>query len=233
MAADSLTSSAPNAGHPDAAAPEPRGPERPSALVIATGNPGKLREFAALLAALPLEVRPQPPGLEVEESGSSFAANARLKAEAVARVSGCWTLADDSGLEVAALGGAPGVFSARYAASDPERIARLLRELDEVGQRRAAAGLPLDRGACYCAALAVADPCGVIRLEVEGRCPGEILEEPRGEGGFGYDPVFLVPGLGRTFAQLDKAEKAAVGHRGRAFALLEPQLRQLLATQGG
>jgi XTP/dITP diphosphohydrolase len=201
--------------------------------VIATGNPGKLREFAALLAALPLEIRPQPPGLEVEESGSTFAANARLKAEAVARASGCWTLADDSGLEVVALGGAPGVFSARYGASDPERIARLLRELDEVGRQKAAAGLPLDRGARFCAALAVADPTGVIRLEVEGHCPGEILEEPRGEGGFGYDPVFLVPGLGRSFAQLDKAEKAAVGHRGRAFALLEPQLRQLLATADG
>jgi XTP/dITP diphosphohydrolase len=201
--------------------------------VIATGNPGKLREFAALLAALPLEIRPQPPGLEVEESGSTFAANARLKAEAVARASGCWTLADDSGLEVVALGGAPGVFSARYGASDPERIARLLRELDEVGRQKAAAGLPLDRGARFCAALAVADPTGVIRLEVEGHCPGQILEEPRGEGGFGYDPVFLVPGLGRSFAQLDKAEKAAVGHRGRAFALLEPQLRQLLATADG
>ena len=220
-------------GHLEAAAPEFRGPGGPSALVIATGNPGKLREFAALLAALPLEIRPQPPGLEVEESGSTFAANARLKAEAVARASGCWTLADDSGLEVVALGGAPGVFSARYGASDPERIARLLRELDEVGRQKAAAGLPLDRGARFCAALAVADPTGVIRLEVEGHCPGEILEEPRGEGGFGYDPVFLVPGLGRSFAQLDKAEKAAVGHRGRAFALLEPQLRQLLATADG
>jgi XTP/dITP diphosphohydrolase len=202
-------------------------------LVIATGNAGKLREFAALLAALPLEIRPQPQGLEVEETGSTFAANARLKAEAVARASGCWTLADDSGLEVAALGGAPGVFSARYAPSDPARIDRLLQELAAAGRRRAAAGLESDRSARFCAALAVADPSGAIRLEVEGHCPGQILEGPRGEGGFGYDPVFLVPSLGRTFAELDKAEKAAVGHRGRAFALLEPLLRQLLAPGGG
>ncbi|MFN9695391.1 MAG: RdgB/HAM1 family non-canonical purine NTP pyrophosphatase [Synechococcaceae cyanobacterium] len=217
----------------DSAEPEPAAPEVspvvvPTVLVIASGNPGKLREFAALLAALPLEIRPQPPGLEVEETGRTFASNARLKAEAVARACGCWTLADDSGLEVDALGGAPGVFSARYAASDPERIARLLRELAAVGQQRAAAGLEPDRRARFCAALAVADPSGAIRLEVEGHCRGQILEEPRGEGGFGYDPVFLVPELGRTFAQLDKAEKAAAGHRGRALALLEPRLRQLL-----
>ena len=212
---------------PSAASPPP------TPLVIATGNPGKLREFAALLAALPLRIEPQPPGLEVEETGGTFAANARLKAETVARACGRWTLADDSGLEVEALAGAPGVFSARYAASDPERIARLLRELAEVGRQRAAAGLAEDRRARFCAALAVADPAGTIRLEVEGHCPGEILEAPRGAGGFGYDPVFLVPRLGRTFAELAKAEKAAVGHRGRAFALLEPRLRQLLLPGNG
>jgi XTP/dITP diphosphohydrolase len=233
MAADPLKPMAGDRGQPKGAATEARTVAPPMALVIATGNPGKLREFAALLAALPLEIRPQPPGLEVKETGSTFAANARLKAEAVAQASGCWTLADDSGLEVEALGGAPGVFSARYAASDPERIARLLRELAENGRQRAANGLAPERGARFCAALAVADPTGAIRLEVESHCHGQILEEPRGEGGFGYDPLFLVPELGRTFAQLNKAEKAAVGHRGRAFALLEPQLRQLLAAVGG
>jgi XTP/dITP diphosphohydrolase len=224
---------------PFAAAAEPHPPARVAAgsaagqsrtpLVIATGNAGKLREFAALLAALPLEVRPQPAGLEVEESGSTFAANARLKAEAVARACGCWTLADDSGLEVTALGDAPGVMSARYASSDALRIARLLAELEAAGRQRAAAGLAEDRSARFCAALAVADPDGVVRLEVEGYCAGRILEAPRGLGGFGYDPVFLVPELDRTFAELGKEEKAGIGHRGRAFAQLEPLLRQLLA----
>jgi len=197
-------------------------------LVIASGNAGKVREFAALLAALPLEVRPQPEGLEVEETGATFAENARLKAEAVARATGCWALADDSGLAVEALGGAPGVRSARYAATDAARIARLLGELAVATDQRRTAGLPPDRRAAFVAALALADPAGVVRLEVEGRCEGVIAEAPRGTGGFGYDPVFLVPELNLTFAEIDKATKGRVGHRGRAFALLEPGLRELL-----
>jgi len=223
----------------------------PTPLVIASGNAGKIREFAALLADLPLEIRAQPEGLEVEETGATFAENARLKATAVALASGCWALADDSGLAVAALGGEPGVHSARYAASDAERIARLLRELEAVraGLGKAAvagarvrdpfppgddpltttASVIADRSARFTAALALADPSGAIRLEVEGHCPGVILEAPRGAGGFGYDPVFLVPELGQTFAEMDKATKGLIGHRGRAFALLEPGLRQLLA----
>lgn len=200
----------------------------PLPLVIASGNAGKIREFASLLAELPLAVQPQPPGLEVEETGSTFAANARLKAEAVALACGCWALADDSGLEVSALGGAPGVHSARWAESDAARIARLLAELAAANAERLAAGLAGDRSARFSAALAVADPQGRIRLEVEGHCPGEILEAPRGSGGFGYDPVFLVPELGLSFAEMDKATKGRVGHRGRAFALLEPELRSLL-----
>ena len=194
----------------------------PRPLVIASGNPGKVREFAALLAELPLEVLPQPPDLEVEETGTTFAANAQLKAEAVARATGCWALADDSGLAVEALDGAPGVFSARYAPTDAERIARLLAELEAATTRRAA----------FVAALALADPQGVVQLAVEGRCEGLITEAPRGEGGFGYDPVFLVPELGLTFAEMDKATKARIGHRGRAFAALEPQLRALLGAGG-
>jgi XTP/dITP diphosphohydrolase len=202
-------------------------------LVIASGNAGKIREFAGLLAELPLEIRPQPEGLDVAETGTTFAENARLKAVAVARASGCWALADDSGLSVTALEGAPGVQSARYADTDGARIARLLRELAAANARRASAGLPEDRTAHFTAALAVADPGGLVRLEVEGYCPGEILGDPRGEGGFGYDPVFLVPELGLSFAEMDKATKASIGHRGRAFALLEPRLRELLAAQTG
>lgn len=221
-------------------------------LVIASGNAGKLREFSALLAHLPLQIRPQPEGLEVEETGITFAENARLKARAVALASGCWALADDSGLSVTALGGAPGVQSARYAPTDGQRIERLLRELaaatadatviatapvvpapaaagtDPGTMQATGAGEPPDRSARFTAALAVADPAGVIRLEVEGHCPGVILEVPRGSGGFGYDPVFLVPEAGLSFAEMDRATKARLGHRGRAFALLEPRLRALL-----
>ncbi|SBO43712.1 RdgB/HAM1 family non-canonical purine NTP pyrophosphatase [Cyanobium sp. NIES-981] len=199
-------------------------------LVIASGNSGKVREFGQLLAALDLEVRPQPAGLEVEETGSTFAENARLKAIAVARATGCWALADDSGLSVEALGGAPGVHSARYADSDPARIARLLSELADATDQPDATGTRPGRQARFTAALAVAGPTGTVHLEVEGHCPGLILEAPRGEGGFGYDPVFYVPEAGRTFAEMDRATKARLGHRGRAFAMLEPGLRALLAS---
>ena len=188
------------------------------ALVLASGNAGKLREFSQLLAALNLEIRPQPEGLEVAETGDTFAANARLKATAVALATGCWALADDSGLSVSALGGAPGVHSARYADSDSARILRLLKELDGAD----------DRSARFTAALAVADPNGSIRLEVEGNCPGVILRQARGQGGFGYDPVFFVPDTGLTYAEMDKTLKGQVGHRGQAFALLAPQLQALL-----
>ena len=206
MATSSAAASAPASGRP--------------ALVIASGNAGKVREFGHLLAELELQIRPQPKGLEVKETGDTFAENARLKASAVARASGCWALADDSGLSVSALGGAPGVHSARYAPSDQERIARLLRELDGAG----------DRSARFTAALAVADPSGTIRLEVEGVCPGVILRDARGTGGFGYDPVFFVPEAGLTYAEMDKGLKGRIGHRGQAFALLAPQLRALLGS---
>ncbi|MEA5414717.1 RdgB/HAM1 family non-canonical purine NTP pyrophosphatase [Synechococcus sp. BA-132 BA5] len=204
-------------------------PAPPTVLVIASGNAGKVREFAHLLTGLPLQVRAQPEGLEVEETGTSFAANARLKAEAVARATGHWALADDSGLAVEALGGAPGVHSARYADSDTSRIARLLRELGAADQRRQEQGLPSDRRAAFVAALAVADPSGATRLEVEGRCEGVILESPRGSGGFGYDPVFFVPSAGLSYAEMDKGLKGRLGHRGQAFAKLEAELQDLLS----
>ena len=188
-------------------------------LVIASGNAGKIREFEGLLKALPVNVRPQPEGLEVEETGTTFAANARLKAIAVGRATGEWALADDSGLSVDALDGAPGVHSARYAPTDPERIARLLTALNGSSQRKAH----------FCAALCIAAPDGRVLLEVEGRCQGQITRTPRGEQGFGYDPIFEVDGTGQTFAEMPLAEKKQHGHRGRAFAALEPQLRELLA----
>jgi XTP/dITP diphosphohydrolase len=207
----------------------------PTVLVIASGNAGKLREFSALLADLGLETRPQPEGLEVEETGRTFAENARLKAVAVARATGCWALADDSGLSVDALGGAPGVHSARYADSDAARIERLLSELADANAATTngaspEATSPANRHARFTAALAVADPTGRVVLEVEGHCPGTILEAPRGEGGFGYDPVFFVPEAGLTFAEMSHGQKAELGHRGRAFAALKPQLQTLLTA---
>ena len=206
----------------------PVNPATPSVLVIASGNAGKVREFGALLADLGLATQPQPPGLEVEETGASFAENARLKAAAVALATGCWALADDSGLSVEALGGAPGVHSARYGSSDADRIARLLRELGAAQPAEATVGASANRRAQFTAALALAAPDGRIVLEVEGHCPGTILEAPRGEGGFGYDPVFFVPEAGQTFAEMPHSLKAQLGHRGRAFALLKPQLQALL-----
>ena len=195
-------------------------------LVIASGNAGKVREFAQLLEGLGLDTQPQPEGIEVEETGSTFAANARLKAEAVAKATGQWALADDSGLSVDALGGVPGVHSARYAATDAARIERLLQELHDAGALD-----PEARSARFTAALALADPSGRVVLEVEGHCPGQILMERRGDGGFGYDPVFFVPEVQLTFAEMPKALKADVGHRGRAFAALKPQLQALLAQE--
>jgi len=193
-------------------------------LMIASGNAGKVREFGRLLADLGLETQPMPEALEVEETGSTFAENARLKAEAAARATGCWALADDSGLSVDALGGAPGVHSARYADTDTTRIQRLLQELADAG-----ATTPSARSAQFTAALALASPEGEVVLEVEGICPGTILEAPRGEGGFGYDPVFFVPEAKLTFAEMPHSQKAELGHRGRAFAALKPQLRAALA----
>ena len=189
-------------------------------LVIASGNQGKIREFQGLLSGLPLLVEPQPEGLEVEETGTTFAANARIKALAVAQATGQWALADDSGLSVSALNGAPGVHSARYAPTDPARIEKLLAALLNCPQR----------GAYFSAALCVAAPDGQVLLEVEGRCEGQITKAPRGDQGFGYDPIFEVNKTGRTFAEMVLAEKKRYGHRGRAFALLEPLLKKLISV---
>jgi len=138
----------------------------------------------------------------------------------VAKATGHWALADDSGLSVTALNGAPGVHSARYAPTDPERIQKLLAALLNCPQR----------GAYFSAALCVAAPDGQVLLEVEGRCEGQITKVPRGDQGFGYDPIFEVTNTGRTFAEMPLAEKKSYGHRGRAFALLEPLLKNLISV---
>lgn len=193
-----------------------------SVLVIASSNSGKVGEFRGLLGeVLPhgaVEVRPQPAGVTVEETGADFLANACLKAAAVARFAGAWALADDSGLCVDALDGRPGIHSARYAPSDAQRMGRLLEEL--AGRQ--------DRSARFITALALARPDGSIALTGQGVSEGAILEAPIGEGGFGYDPLFWIPAVGRSFAQMTPAQKRRHGHRGRAFAALQPQLAALL-----
>ncbi len=189
-------------------------------LIVATGNPGKLQEMQAYLHDLPLALELKPPELDIEETGTTFAENARLKASQVAAALQAWAIADDSGLAVEALGGAPGLYSARYGNSDRDRIARLLRELGDREQRQAQ----------FVCALAVARPDGAIAAESEGVCPGEILRAPTGSGGFGYDPIFLVPEVGLSFAEMTADQKHALSHRGRAFASLHPQLQALLAA---
>ena len=198
-------------------------------LVLGTRNRKKQAEIAEILGDLGLELAdltawPDLP--EVEETGTTFEENARLKAAAVAKGTGHWASGEDSGLVVPALGGAPGVWSARYAGKQGDDIAnnaKLLTELD---------GFPDEkRGAYYVCAAALADPSGDVRAVVEGRCHGVIIREPRGRGGFGYDPLFLIPEYHRTFGELSATVKHALSHRGRALAKLRPVLRELLVTK--
>lgn len=191
-------------------------------IVLASSNPGKLREFGAvcdlgleLVAMSALGLRALP-----KETGFSYAENALLKAAAAALASGLPALADDSGLEVEALGGAPGLYSAHFGGeglSDGERIAYLLSRLK---------GIPREaRAARFVSVIALAMPSGRFEL-FEGSCTGTILPGPRGDGGFGYDPVFYSPELGKTFAEADLSEKQRVSHRGRALAQLAAWLQQ-------
>ncbi len=186
-------------------------------LVVATQNLGKLKEMQHHLSGLPWDLQLMPSGLEVEETGETFFENACLKASQVAKQLGQWAIADDSGLSVLALNGAPGVYSARYGKDDADRISRLLNELGDTA----------NRAAQFVCAIAIANPEGEIICHAEGICPGEILAAPQGECGFGYDPVFYVPEAGLSFAEMSKDQKREVSHRGRAIALLIPQLERL------
>jgi XTP/dITP diphosphohydrolase len=194
-------------------------------VLLATRNPGKLREYESLLQGLPVRWRLLSDlgiDTEVEETGETFEENARLKALAYTRESGLPTLADDSGLVVDALGGAPGVRSARYAgpsASDEDRYRMLLRNLEDVPDE--------ERDARFVCVVAVALPDGMLKT-APGTVEGRITREPRGTGGFGYDPVFWVTEMGCTMAQLDTGDKNRVSHRGRALAALRPELVRLL-----
>jgi XTP/dITP diphosphohydrolase len=191
-------------------------------LIVATSNPGKLREMQAYLTDSPWELSLKPAELDVDETGDTFAANAAQKASMVAIALNCWTIADDSGLAVDALNGAPGIYSARYANSDQERIDRLLRELTNFPD-------PQQRQAQFVCAIAVARPDGSIAAAAEGICRGEILTAPRGIGGFGYDPLFYVPAQQLAFAEMSVATKRKISHRGIAFGLISRELTSLAA----
>jgi len=186
-------------------------------LVIASGNEGKIKEFKKLLEDFPFNLLSQPFGFEIEETGKTFMENARIKAIAVSKETGCLSLADDSGLGVDALGGAPGIYSSRYANSDKERIKKLLAELKPFPNRKAK----------FECALCIASE-GKVLIEVTGFCEGEITFSRKGENGFGYDPIFEVAGLGETFAEMSYDKKKQIGHRGNAFKLLKPELENLL-----
>lgn len=192
-------------------------------LLIVTDNPGKKREYRALMAALPVLLRfPSDLGyrIEVQEDRTTYGENAARKARAGVQVSGLLSLADDSGLEVDALGGAPGVRSARYTpGSDADRIAALLAHLD---------GIPWERRtARFRCVIAIATPEGDL-YTAEGTCEGIIATAPAGTGGFGYDPVFYLPEFGCTMAQLPPEVKNRISHRARAVEAALPILQQLL-----
>ena len=180
--------------------------------VLATHNPGKLREMGEILKDFGIEVvSPRDLGItvDVEETGTTFAENAMLKAKAICKEANLPAIADDSGLCVDALNGAPGVYSARYGGEGLDDKGRYMLLLSSLR------GAPT-RAAHFACAVACAFPSGDT-LTAEGRCDGSIAYAPLGEGGFGYDPVFLLPGTGKTFGQLTQEEKSAVSHRGRAL----------------
>lgn len=195
-------------------------------LLIATGNAGKIREMEELLADLPLILRGLkefPDVAEVEETGATFEENAVLKAGGYALQTGLWTVADDSGLEVEALDGAPGVFSARYAgenASDAEKIAKLLGEMKNATGRRA-------RFVC---SVAVADEKGSIKFLADGECAGRIALTASGTKGFGYDPIFVPDGYRETFGELSGDIKRQISHRARAMKKIIQYLRAFYGT---
>lgn len=209
---------------------------RPIILVLGTRNRKKCREMAELIAPghAPSLFRSRleihsidefPEAIEVDEDGETFAANARKKAMEQARRVSRWVLADDSGLEVDALGGAPGVISARYAGEPCDDAANNRKLLEALSNRPDS-----ERGAGFRCALCLADPSGTPRLEVQAACRGRIAHAPRGTGGFGYDCLFLVPEYHQTFGELSPLVKHHLSHRARAFARLQTGLDRLIES---
>ena len=191
-------------------------------IVIASRNKGKIAEILQILAETPVKLRslvdfPDTPA--VEETGSTFVENARLKARAVAKHTKLWALADDSGIEVDALGGRPGILSARYAGGDGANNERVLREMAAIPDAK--------RTARFRAAMVLAAPDGAILAETEGAVEGLIAREARGTSGFGYDPLFLVPEFGQTMAELGLEIKNRISHRSLALRRLRDRMAEL------
>ena len=192
-------------------------------IVLGSRNGGKIRELSGMLVSHEITVlglTDFPDAPDVTEDGTTFAENAAKKARELSQTLSQWVLADDSGLAVDALKGSPGVYSARYSgedATDEQNNVKLLSELADVPSP--------ERTARFICNIAVADPGGTVRLQVEACCRGRIAESPRGESGFGYDPCFLVPEYHRTLAELGPSVKQAISHRARAF-------RQVIPTTG-
>lgn len=197
-------------------------------IVVATKNVGKVRELKELLADVPLQLKSLnefPKVFEPEETGATFAENAVIKARSYALQTKSWCLADDSGLEVEALNGAPGIFSARYAgenASDPERVTKLLNELNETRDEK--------RFARFVCAIAISDELGEIKFLTEGICEGKIALSPSGTNGFGYDPIFVPAGFEQTFGELSGETKRKISHRAQATAKIIAFLRGFYAV---
>jgi XTP/dITP diphosphohydrolase len=198
-------------------------------LVLGSRNKKKLRELVDLLSDLVevTDLSPYPAAPEVEETGRTFEENARLKATALAPVLKEWVLGEDSGLVVPALGGQPGVYSARWAGKQGDDAANNAKLLAELAVKAGD-----DRAAYYVSTAALADPTGNVVAVVDGKCRGRIVTEPRGVGGFGYDPLFEIPEYHRTFGELSPVVKHALSHRGRAIAKLRPIVRSLLTGTG-
>jgi XTP/dITP diphosphohydrolase len=200
-------------------------------ILIATGNPGKIAEIGAMLDAGVrwLGLADLPPMAEIVEDGTTFAENARKKATGYAKATGLWTLADDSGLVVDALGGAPGIKSARYSGEKPKgadrtlidhrNIAKVLKLLQDIPKEK--------RTARFVCRLCLASPERIL-IETEGILKGLITDREIGQNGFGYDPIFFVPHLNKTVAQLTSEEKNAISHRGNAVRKLKPLIREFL-----
>lgn len=188
-------------------------------LFLASKNKGKIEEYKKLLAGVNCKLLHQPESLEVEEDGLTFRDNAIKKAREVSRITNNFSIADDSGICIEALGGKPGIYSSRYAENDQKRIERVLRELDGVQ----------NRSAFFIANICVCSPNGEVIIESEAKCHGNIILNPRGKSGFGYDPIFEENSTRLTFAEMSNDIKESCSHRGKALKKVIPDLIKIFS----
>ncbi len=188
-------------------------------LYLASKNKGKIEEYKKLLAGINCQLLFQPESLEIEEDGLTFRDNAIKKASKVSRITNNFSIADDSGICIEALDGKPGIYSSRYAENDQKRIERVLKELDGVQ----------NRSAFFIANICVCSPNGEVIIESEAKCYGNIILNPRGKGGFGYDPIFEEGSTRLTFAEMNNDIKDSCSHRGKALKKIIPDLIEILS----